>query len=120
MWYGNWRMIRQKATETKNPTPRPIMTRRKSLEMDGSTVATWLARTWTSGSATVMKKPMKKPVASMMGRFRLWTRAAPMACPMGRTPMSVPRRKTLNPRMMSTPPTMNCMRSIPPMGATVG
>jgi hypothetical protein len=65
------------------------------------------------------EKTHEKPVASMSMKLLLLISAAPMLCPMGRIPTSVPRRKILRPVIIRRPPTGTAAED-PTYGATVG
>ncbi|OQB44130.1 MAG: hypothetical protein BWY01_01797 [Synergistetes bacterium ADurb.Bin155] len=105
---------------TNKPTPTPIIDMRTVLEIVGVIHPTCATRTLTSGSAMVIKKPTRKPEATMSTTFLLCTRADPIRCPMGRIPTSVPSRKMPRPKIMSSPPVRNRIRSGTPIGASVG
>ena len=88
------------------PTPAAIMVRSRWRSMEGTKELTWVASTWTSGSAMVMAKPMAKDAISKRGRLRLRVRAEPTFCPKETMPMLAPSRKMPRPTMSMTPPRM--------------
>ena len=104
---------------TKKPTPTALMRIRGIFETAGFTPTTWVASTWTSGSAMVMKKPMAKAAPIRSRSFRFAVRAAPAFCPMGLIPRSAPTRNRVSPAMTSSEPARKRTRVADPTGAIV-
>ena len=97
-------------TEITRNTPTPAATVRM-MTMSG-TAGTWFASTCRSGSAMVMKAPIKKTMGRMgqIERFPIRTTSPPTPSPIGIIAISAPRENSPMPTMSRMAPSRNITR----------
>ena len=103
------------ATTRNKPTPTPTVAIRSKLSMD----CTWSAKTFRSGSDTVMIKPIRKQTAIINQSRLVFVMCAPTCSPIGVIAMSAPSVKMPMPTIRQMAPTMNITNTSVGIGATV-
>src|SRR5690606_14591406 len=106
------KIVRLMASATEKPTPMASVQRIKFRGIAPAEVSyTWSLKSWTAGSAKVVKKPKANPMGTSHQGDQRMAISLPSSSPLGIKATSTPCRKRSKPRPANTKPRRNVPNS---------